>query len=155
MPRGRANSRKRAFLIRFLRSAPIVSAGVTCSICARVRTRHLSVLVGIFAVACAETPEHSDDLEQSNDDLRGGKSDTTAPTIAITSPATGALLPVGNVELTGTAADNRGVKLVEVTIDGGTYQPATPKAPGDWSAWTAIVDVPAGSHKITSRATDA
>ena len=111
--------------------------------------------MGIFALACAETPEPSDDLEQSNDDLRGGKSDTTAPTIAISSPSTGVSLTVGSLELTGTASDNRGVTLVEVTLDGGTYQPATPRAPGDWSAWTATVDVPAGSHKITSRATDA
>ena len=46
--------------------------------------------------------------------------------------------------------------MIEVEVGGnGSYIPATPKAPGDWSFWTSTIDVAsAGNHRIVSRATD-
>jgi len=83
--------------------------------------------------------------------------DTTKPIVKITSPANGATLP-GNstIHVTGIASDaDSGVKTVQVHVDTGTYQTATPNAPGDWSTWSIDLTITTpGTHKIQARATD-
>jgi|SRR5581483_3806843 len=83
--------------------------------------------------------------------------DTTAPSIGITSPLTGATLlqQNGKIVVQGTASDNSGLQAVELRIDNGAYAAVTPKAAGDWSAWTITIDVnSSGSYRLVSRATD-
>jgi hypothetical protein len=82
--------------------------------------------------------------------------DTTAPSVAIATPLANATLATGSVAVSGSASDGAsGIALVELCLDGGTYRAATPAAAGDWSTWTAALDVPtSGSHRITARATD-
>lgn len=89
-------------------------------------------------------------------------SDTIPPSLKITSPAVDS--PVINasssqITIEGTASDNTmgsGIRVVEVEVGGnGSYIPATPKAPGDWSFWTSTIDVASsGNHRIVPRATD-
>lgn len=90
-------------------------------------------------------------------------SDTLPPSVKITSPAAdSAVINVSSssqITIQGTASDNTmgsGIKVIEVEIGGnGSYIPATPKAPGDWTYWTSTIDVAsAGNHRIVSRATD-
>jgi hypothetical protein len=91
-------------------------------------------------------------------------SDTTAPTLSITSPANGDTISGPStgvtVNVAGTASDNSGgsgIQKVEVQV--GTANPfrlATATGTGgSWSTWSASDTVTtAGSHTITARATD-
>jgi hypothetical protein len=90
-------------------------------------------------------------------------SDTTAPTVAITSPANGATISGPStgvpVNVAGTASDNSGgsgIQKVEVKVgSANAFKLATPTAPNDWSTWSASDTVSTeGSHTITARATD-
>lgn len=48
------------------------------------------------------------------------------------------------------------VANVEVAIgEGGAFRPATPGPGGDWSNWSFSTTLPAGTHKITAKATSA
>ena len=77
--------------------------------------------------------------------------DTTAPTVSITSPASGATVS-GSVALAATASDNVGVTRVEFYAD-GTLVGTDVSSPyvGTWNATTATP----GSHTIQARAYDA
>jgi hypothetical protein len=93
-------------------------------------------------------------------------SDTTAPTISITSPANGATISGPStgvtVNVAGTASDNTGgsgIQKVEVQVGtANAFKLATATGPGgsqDWSTWSASDTVTtAGSHTITARAID-
>ncbi len=86
-------------------------------------------------------------------DLHSG-SDTTAPVVAITTPADGASV-YDTVSIEGTASDDVGVDTVEVSVDGGAYVSAVGTA--DWGVWTHSIDATLltdGNHTITARATD-
>lgn len=79
-------------------------------------------------------------------------SDTTAPTVSITSPASGATVS-GTVSLTANASDNVGVLSVQFLIDGtnlGSLILASPYQAG-WNT-TAVSN---GTHTITAVALDA
>jgi hypothetical protein len=92
--------------------------------------------------------------------------DTTAPTVAITSPANGATISGPStgvtVNVAGTASDNSGgsgVQKVEVQVgSSNSFKLATATGPGgsqDWSTWSASdTATTAGSYTITARATD-
>jgi hypothetical protein len=81
--------------------------------------------------------------------------DTTAPSVSITSPASGSTLSTGTRTISGTASDSSGVSTVQVRLDSGSYVTATPKAAGDWSTWSTSLNIAsAGSHTIYSKATD-
>lgn len=84
--------------------------------------------------------------------------DTKAPYVKITNPASNAAITSSSSQIIvqGTTSDDvSGVKAVEVSIDGSAYVGATPRASGDWSSWTASVDLGApGTHRIDPRATD-
>ncbi|MBI4056382.1 MAG: hypothetical protein HY399_02420, partial [Elusimicrobia bacterium] len=77
--------------------------------------------------------------------------DNTPPTIAILSPANGANIS-GPFTISGTAADNVGVTLVELAVDGGAFSPASYTSP-NWSFSQGALSF--GSHSITARAKDA
>jgi hypothetical protein len=79
-------------------------------------------------------------------------SDTTAPSIAISSPAAGAVL-TGLVTVSGSASDNVGVVRVEVRVDSEPHVVASGTA-----SWHVALDTRAyadGPHTISARAFDA
>jgi Bacterial Ig domain len=81
----------------------------------------------------------------------GGKSDRTAPSISIKTPAAGSTL-TGSATISGTAGDNTAVAKVEVAIDGGSYQSAS-----GTTAWQAPLNTAGyanGTHLIAARASD-
>jgi hypothetical protein len=78
--------------------------------------------------------------------------DTTAPTVAVSAPASGATVG-GTVAVTGTAGDAGGVAKVEVAVDGGPY--ATASGTGSWAWSWSTASVANGTHTLTARATDA
>ncbi|HET9681250.1 MAG TPA: molybdopterin-dependent oxidoreductase, partial [Candidatus Limnocylindrales bacterium] len=73
-------------------------------------------------------------------------------------PRSGATLKAGPVAIAGVAwAPDRGVERVEVSIDGGAWQPATLSAPisnAAWVQWLYRWDATAGDHEAEVRATD-
>ena len=77
--------------------------------------------------------------------------DTTAPTAALTSPATGATLS-GTVTLSAAASDDVGVTAVQFLLD-GTLLAEDASAPYSL-AWNSA-SAPNGSHVLTARARDA
>lgn len=80
-----------------------------------------------------------------------------ALSITVDTPAASMMIGVGQLDVTGTASGDPaiGIATVEVSLDGATFQPAEPAAPGDWSTWSIPVDVASeGDHTITSRVTD-
>jgi hypothetical protein len=78
-------------------------------------------------------------------------SDITAPAVAITSPAASTVS--GDVSLTATASDNRGVVGVQFKIDGVNLGGEIATAPYGWTwhTWT----IPDGVHSLTAVARDA
>ena len=77
--------------------------------------------------------------------------DTTAPTVSVSSPTSGAVV-AGTFPVTGTAADAAGVARVDLQVDSGAFQQAT-----GTTSWTISVNASAwssGSHVVTARATD-
>jgi len=74
-------------------------------------------------------------------------------------PRDGQKVDRGPVTFGGVAwAQNRGIKAVEVQIDGGPWQPAQLGASyskDTWRLWSFNWDATPGSHTITARATDA
>jgi hypothetical protein len=76
--------------------------------------------------------------------------DTTAPNVAISSPAVGSTT-ASSLTVVGTSSDNVGVTAVSLQLDGGAWQPAT----GTTSWSVALSGISAGSHTVTARATDA
>jgi hypothetical protein len=88
--------------------------------------------------------------------------DMTGPALTIVTPFEGDEFPLVNnvvmVEFKGTAIDSQtGVSRVEWVLDGQTpFQAAIPKAPNDWSTWSATIAIgpPVGEHMVTIRASD-
>src|ERR687893_1225677 len=78
-------------------------------------------------------------------------SDTTNPTISISSPDNGATLTEDSFTVSGTASDSgSGIEKVEVQIDDGSYNTAT-----GTSSWSFdVTNLEEGTHTITAKATD-
>jgi hypothetical protein len=78
--------------------------------------------------------------------------------VTITKPLSGATVPAGTIQVTGTAVDNTGgsgIAKVEVRLDTHSYKVATPKASGDWSTWSiSFSESSTGTHKFSARTTD-
>ena len=72
------------------------------------------------------------------------------PTISISSPAAGAILASQSVAMAGTASDNVGLDVVELSSDGTNWVPAT-----GTTSWSGTLTLPEGSNTIYARATDA
>lgn len=73
-------------------------------------------------------------------------------------PADRARIRAGTVAIAGIAwAQHRGIRMVEVSVDGGPWQAATladTPGPDTWRQWSIRWDAPAGEHQIRARATD-
>src|SRR5437016_1749395 len=75
--------------------------------------------------------------------------DTIKPTLAITSPTSGAIVTSPAVTISGTAADNAGVEKVEVSTDGANWIVAT-----GTTSWSATLTLQEGTNTISVRVTD-
>ncbi len=82
----------------------------------------------------------------------GGGPDTTAPTVTLSSPASGAVVS-GTVTITAAAADNVGVAGVRFFVDGAPIG-AEVTAPPFATAWNSAT-LPDGPHSLTATARDA
>ena len=80
----------------------------------------------------------------------GGK-DRKPPVVSVATPSTGETAS-GPLTVTGNASDNVKVRKVEISIDGGAYQPAS--GTGSWAASIDTSTYGDGSHTVTARATD-
>jgi hypothetical protein len=86
-----------------------------------------------------------------------GSPDTTDPNIAITYPADGKTVSATpSITVKGSASDSGGSKIdvVHVRIDSSSYKEAKPRAPGDWSTWSATFPITTGQHRFVARAAD-
>lgn len=83
--------------------------------------------------------------------LSGG-GDTTPPTVAITWPTNGASVS-GTVTVSGTAADNVAVSLVQVSIDNGSFSNAA-SGTTSWSFSLDTASLSNASHTLVAEATD-
>src|SRR5207237_6615452 len=83
--------------------------------------------------------------------LMGAPAGGTPPSVAITSPASGAIVSAA-VTVSGTAADDVGVSRVEVSVDGGSPQVATGTT--TWSLTLNTLALANGLHTIVARAVD-
>lgn len=105
-----------------------------------------------FYFAPIEEPDHNPPyIVIGTGDSGGGSSDTTAPSVSISSPADGAVVS-GTTLVTANASDDVGVAKVEFYLDGALTATDT-SAPYEWS-WntTSASD---GGHSLTARASDA
>jgi hypothetical protein len=78
--------------------------------------------------------------------------DTTAPTVGLTSPASGSTV-TGAVSVAASASDNVGVVGVQFKIDGGNLGAEDTAAP--YSVSWSSANVPNGGHNVTAVARDA
>ena len=75
-----------------------------------------------------------------------------APTAAITNLSSGQVV-AGPIEIRGSATGE--IQTIFVKVDGGSAVSATPKAPDDFSSWSAVVDMTtSGSHIIEVQVLD-
>jgi len=85
--------------------------------------------------------------------IPGTGSDTTPPTVTITSPANNATVPAGNVTVSGTSQDNAGgsgINNVVLHVDRGPPIPVT-----GTTNWSVVVNIPtSGTHSLWARADD-
>jgi hypothetical protein len=77
--------------------------------------------------------------------------DTTAPTIAISTPSPGATVS-GTVTVSGTASDDVATSRVELQVDSGAWQAAAGTSSWSWTWSTSGAS--AGTHTLTARVTD-
>jgi hypothetical protein len=76
----------------------------------------------------------------------------------IDTPQGAGTYPAGTVAIGGVAwAQGRGIKAVDVRVDGGPWQPATLGPDGGtdyWRQWYYLWNATPGRHELTARATD-
>lgn len=77
--------------------------------------------------------------------------DTTPPTVAISSPSSGATVS-GAVSVAGTAGDNVGLSSVAVAVDGGPW--TTASGTTSWSYSLDTTSLSNSSHTVAAKATD-
>ncbi|MBL9157086.1 MAG: peptidoglycan DD-metalloendopeptidase family protein [Verrucomicrobiales bacterium] len=76
-------------------------------------------------------------------------SDTTTPTLTITSPTNGAAFSGSTITMTGTASDNVGVSQVHYRVNSGTWFVASGS-----TSWSASVTLSPGSNVVEAMALD-
>lgn len=104
--------------------------------------------VRIYAAALTQTEIQTD----MNTSVNPPASDTTAPTVTITSPAEGAAVS-GTVTLTANATDNMAVAGVQFFVNGAAVGAEDTAAP--YSASWNTASLTAGNYSVTARARDA
>jgi len=75
--------------------------------------------------------------------------DTTAPRVVIRFPPSGAVLESREATVSGTASDDSAVVLVDLSLDGSVWAPAT-----GTTVWSGEVTLGEGENTIYARATD-
>ncbi|MEK7467067.1 MAG: Ig-like domain-containing protein [Planctomycetota bacterium] len=75
--------------------------------------------------------------------------DDVKPDLAVTAPAEGGKAAPGEISVSGTAADNVGLKAIEISVNGGLWISVTPAA-----AWEAKVTIGKGPQRIRVRCVD-
>ncbi len=86
---------------------------------------HTFTAAGTYTVLLTVTDDDdATDTAQAQITAQSGASDTTAPTVTLTAPVTGATLSA-TVSLTATAADDTGVDRVEFSVDGAVLSTDT------------------------------
>jgi hypothetical protein len=82
--------------------------------------------------------------------------DITPPTVAISSPVGGQTVTNSPITITGAATDpgtpSSGVAVVQVRVNGGTWQTAT--TANGWSDWATTVGLRSGNNLIEARSQD-
>ncbi len=134
------------------------SYGSLTTLNATLVTSHSQTLSGLTAGTAYHYRLHSKNasgVETVSGDAvfsTSSSTDSTPPTVSITSPAAGASVS-GTVTVTGSASDNVGVTSVQFMLDGanlGSADTATPYQVG-WDSTTASN----GTHTLTAKAMDA
>ncbi len=74
------------------------------------------------------------------------------PTVAITSPASGATVS-GTISVSGTASDSVSISSVQVAVDGGSYSNAS--GTNNWSFGLNTASLSNGAHSLSAKTTDA
>jgi len=76
--------------------------------------------------------------------------DTIKPTVSITSPKTGEKWSNSVFTVTGTSGDNVAITNVLVSVNGGSWTPATPA--NGWTNWSATANLVPGTNTIAAYA---
>ena len=95
-----------------------------------------------YKVSAVDNAGNIGPLSAERSGITNASSDTTIPSVAITSPANNAFLAPGNIIVQGTASDNpggSGIFDVQVRTDNNAWVIATPKSAGNWSTWSITV----------------
>src|ERR1700731_2085202 len=74
------------------------------------------------------------------------------PTVAITSPASGASVS-GTISVSGTASDTVSISSVQVAVDGGSY--ANASGTSNWTFGLNTASLSNGAHSLSAKTTDA
>ena len=74
------------------------------------------------------------------------------PTVAITSPASGATVS-GTISVSGTASDTVSISSVQVALDGGSYSSAS--GTNNWTFSLNTASLSNGAHSLSAKTTDA
>lgn len=135
-----------------------VSYGSMTTLNSTLVTSHSQTLTGLTTGTAYHYRLHSKNssgTETVNGDAvfsTSSSTDTTPPTVSITSPVTGATV-TGTVTVSGNASDNVGVASVQFMLDGanlGSAETATPYQ-ANWDTTTASN----GTHALTAKVLDA
>ena len=76
---------------------------------------------------------------------------SSAPTVAITSPASGASVS-GTINVSGTASDTVSISSVQVAVDGGSY--ANASGTSNWTFGLNTASLSNGAHSLSAKTTD-
>ncbi|MDD5688550.1 MAG: FG-GAP-like repeat-containing protein [Elusimicrobia bacterium] len=105
----------------------------------------------LASFAAAGDVYYIDDVRLETVNPSNPPADTTAPSIAITSPANNTTITVPLLTLSGTASDNIGLSKVELKVGtAGTYTAVS----GTLSPWSGSVTLTNGSNTVYAKATD-
>lgn len=109
------------------------------------------VAAGLATVAFAPSALAATKTGGTTSCTRRCTTDTTPPTVSITSPAAGATVS-GTVTVSGAASDNVAVANVAVSVDNGAWQTASGTSSWTWSWNTGSLTN--GTHTVAARSTD-
>ncbi len=114
----------------------------------------LSQLSGIHDPLATESPANSACQLTASQEITVTV-DTDTPTVSITSPANGAFLNGNRYQVIGGEAHDPTsfIRLVEVSVDGGPYVPAS--GAESWAYTWDLRNLAPGVHTLDARATDA
>jgi len=111
-------------------------------------TRSVNLAPGSNIIA-ARVFDTSDNIRETSVTVTYTPPDTTLPTISITSPSNNQNFNTDTITVTGTAADNVGLRKVEVKVGSGSWMTAS-----GTNSWTRSVNLAPGSNIIAARVFD-